>query len=362
MAQSRRSVVMLALAIALGLRLMEWIVLGGPTGTGTGIGIGTGKATVVSSDCSSDAAKKKTSSSSTPRPRGLRLVLMGDSLTRYSYLSLVYFLRWGTWYDPDWHTPHLVQASSFDNIFHNQTWGEHSWQTNRMLWPNELCDCFRKMPGAVQVNKVVNNRYFYDPAYDNSVVYLDAKGHKGTLHGRIAAQNVSRLLYQQGLAAIKLGPSPVLPPMDKLQRPFAWVHKSWSDAISNYVAQLDPPPNLIILNAGLWPNNFLYQHDLIDDMVRALPSNTKAMWKTTSFGKGGKVLHKSIPETDALLCSKLHSCWNQSWTQHVTAKYYWDDKHFFEPVYRIMNEDLLEQIGSLPEGYQRLDRSVLFQK
>lgn len=338
----RRKVFLQALALAFCLRLVEWSLLGAPVAVQLSPPETSGRATA-----------------NTSRPRGLRLVMIGDSLTRYTYLSLVYFLKWGSWYEPQRTTPHLVQSSSFDNLWHNQTWGEHSWQTNRMLYPLELCDCYRKLPGRLQVNKVVNNRYFYDPELDNFVVYLDAKGHKGSLHGRIAASNVSSLLKQQ--FTLQQSGQLLSPPFDYLKRPFAWVYTSWSEAIDEYVNHLSPRPTHVVLNAGLWPNNFLYQPNLVDDIIKALSPATKGIWKTTSYGKGGTVLYPSIPETDQTMCSKLNDCWNLSWTKRVADRWYWDDKHFYEPAYRVMNEDFLHQMGVLPPNYQPLDRSILFQ-
>lgn len=343
---SRRKVCLLALVLASAFRLLEWALIGSPVQFPS----------VVSEQGASPSTL--TSATATPRPRNLRLVLIGDSLTRYSYLSLAYFLRWGHWYDPSILTPHLVQASSFESLFHNQTWGQHSWETNRMLYPLEICDCYRKSPGQLQVNKVASNRYFYDPQLDNFVTYMDAKGHKGSLHGRITAYNVTKLLTKQRQ---QTDGTMLSAPFDSLQRPFAWVHTSWSEAIQQYVAQLDPKPTHVVMNAGLWPNNFLYQPILAEDIVQELDSiNAKGIWKTTSYGKGGTVLYESIPNTDQLMCAKLRGCWDLSWTKGIADSWYWDDKHFYEPVYRIMNEDFLEQMGFLPEGYQKLDRSFLF--
>jgi hypothetical protein len=41
-------------------------------------------------------------------PRDLWIAFIGDSVTRYQYLSFVYFLRWGRWFDPE-ETPNLVR-------------------------------------------------------------------------------------------------------------------------------------------------------------------------------------------------------------------------------------------------------------
>lgn len=58
------------------------------------------------------------------RPTGLRLVMIGDSITRYQYLSLAYFLRHGRWFDPNKTQAHLVNEKSFlgwDNFYQATT-------------------------------------------------------------------------------------------------------------------------------------------------------------------------------------------------------------------------------------------------
>lgn len=51
-----------------------------------------------------------------PRPRNLRIAFIGDSLTRYMYLSLVYFLRWGRW-ESNEDSPTMVQEKQFVSWF-----------------------------------------------------------------------------------------------------------------------------------------------------------------------------------------------------------------------------------------------------
>jgi len=36
---------------------------------------------------------------------------------------------------------------------------------------------------------------------------------------------------------------------------------------------------------------------------------------------------------------------------------YYDNLHFSEPVYRILNEEFLEQLGLLPKSYRKFNRS-----
>lgn len=99
------------------------------------------------------------------RPTGLRLVLMGDSITRYQYLSLAYFLRHGKWFDPK-QKPHLVDQNSYIRKARaDKGWAYFFRETNRLLSPMEKCDCFReRWPNIKYVDRyVMENRYFHDP-------------------------------------------------------------------------------------------------------------------------------------------------------------------------------------------------------
>lgn len=100
-------------------------------------------------------------------PKGLRIVLIGDSLMRYQYLSLVYFLRHRDWIDPN---QEVKQAVSEQSGFLN--WLDFYNQTNAMLSPYEVCDCWRN----VTFDKyTTENRYYYDPSNDNMVYFFQGK-------------------------------------------------------------------------------------------------------------------------------------------------------------------------------------------
>lgn len=113
------------------------------------------------------------------RPTNLRLVFMGDSITRYQYLSLTYFLKHGYWYDHS--TNHennnynnLFNAHSFHHPFHpEEDWNEFFMQSNRLLHPYEACDCIRTKDGSI----IVERRYFYDKRHNNIITYINMNGH-----------------------------------------------------------------------------------------------------------------------------------------------------------------------------------------
>jgi hypothetical protein len=77
-----------------------------------------------------------------PVPTNVNIVIIGDSLSRYGYLSLVYFLRWGRWFEPTLEKSNLMDERSFKSLFHDDAFGEFYFQSSRLLQPYELCDCY----------------------------------------------------------------------------------------------------------------------------------------------------------------------------------------------------------------------------
>jgi hypothetical protein len=375
-----------------------------------------------------------------PRPRGVRIVLVGDSVTRYQYLSLAHFLRFGIWPDPR-REPTPVYASTHRHDRHRSRYFEElHYQTNRLLYPNEICDCQRHA-GFNQ-----ERRYYLDPARDNKVVFVNLQGDEPTDLG-----NTKNLRYFGSVkspetlfadfARVLDGEFPAGRAFSR-KREAAWQHDTWTDVLLHHVMRLDigdedqDASTAVFLNAGL------HHHDLSPEDFRPLfsaatgsspplamsnasssPSNASSpppdasstapsdpappdpgpprhwrwFWKITTYtqqevvteegealasagasangtaaaagaGAGGgekaEVDRARIVEADRRLCSPEESpleCWDVSWTRRVCREHFYDAFHFREPVYRVLNEQMLDMLGLLPPGYERLDpRRVLW--
>lgn len=90
--------------------------------------------------------KKDTSIAVVDRPTGLRLVFLGDSVDRYQYLSLTFYLRWGFWFsdDPSGKKSGAPYMKSF--LFHEKdggSWNDYFVDSTDVLSPYEACDCYR---------------------------------------------------------------------------------------------------------------------------------------------------------------------------------------------------------------------------
>ena len=77
---------------------------------------------------------------------GKSILLIGDSLTRYQYLNLVYFLATGQWSSP---IPHNENEKEF------ASWS-HFYNTTTLRNKYEICDCYR----GESMQTIVENRYF----------------------------------------------------------------------------------------------------------------------------------------------------------------------------------------------------------
>uniref|UniRef100_A0A6U4JN35 SGNH domain-containing protein n=2 Tax=Hemiselmis andersenii TaxID=464988 RepID=A0A6U4JN35_HEMAN len=101
-------------------------------------------------------------------------LFIGDSLTRYQYMSLVMFLE-DHWPDD------TGEKEGFNPC--REAWGQGGWKvfyqtSSKLLKGKEICDCFR-LDGPMSrntQNTLVENRYFHLAAHNLSVTYLQLFG------------------------------------------------------------------------------------------------------------------------------------------------------------------------------------------
>lgn len=299
-----------------------------------------------------------------PRPSNLHLVIMGDSVMRYQYLSFAYFLRYGVWFDPNEHDPHLVYVDSYSRGRENLTgeaWALFYSMSHDILSPYErVCDCYRGVHDWGNQStqyKVTENRYFWDASRNNSIVYIQAfSPHKTSLHGRLQSQETASLL--KDTATTEKYRHSYSPP--------TWSFIDWGDAIENYIAKLQPAPSHLVLSIGLHEAPFSNE-TFRNSVLRAIQlissvHNIQTIWRTTPYKSHH--MPRSVQQEDGRMFLQQHdqsfSFLDTSWTKHLSPKYFWNAAHYYEPVYRVLNEDLLRVIGhSFPPRYQAQDRATL---
>ena len=175
-----------------------------------------------------------------PVPRDVNIVIIGDSVSRYAYLSLVYFLRWGRWFEPTLERSNLVNELSFHSLFHKNTFGEFFFQTSRMIQPYELCDCykhhfFEEMGPDATDKTTFENRYYHDPTLNNTVTFLHAYGHQEKMHGRVNANEAYNFSKWDWHREEKL--------LVKYQWSKAeWEFDDWGEVVTEYIATLESKP------------------------------------------------------------------------------------------------------------------------
>ena len=286
-----------------------------------------------------------------PVPTNINIAIIGDSISRYSYLSLIYFLRWGRWFEPTLEKSNLMCEVSFKSPFHDNQLAEFFFQSGRQVQPYELCDCYKQTDeDDADHLKHIENRFYHDPKLNNTVTFLHAYGHQLALHGRIKpneAHDRSKwdfINQQNGLL------------QHEYKEPI-WKYDDWADVVTEYLAKLQPKPDYVIVNAGQFENEFGNANSKSKEVSKKFANALKqlgikaSVWKTTTYQKGGEGFNKQQELTDMYMCELLGNCLDLSWTKSVVDFLYWDDRHFYEPIYRAMNEQLLAMLGLLPKEY-----------
>lgn len=262
------------------------------------------------------------------RPRNLRLAILGDSVSRYQYVSLVYYLRHNHWIQ-DEDERHLL----FKNFY--EDWNAYLNASTIALAPNEVCDCHgpAKMP---KLFRYVENRYFSHPELGNYVSFFNK-------YGRIS---IKGFRTHDDIYNERSGMDDRSQSNDK----WAWEY-DWKGVILHHIAKLDPKPDFLIVNAGLHLHD-LANTTIVQEIVDALnASGIIGIYKTTTYPDGHeahKRFNRAKHEKD---CIKLFPHFlDMKWTADFNGKdHYYDVNHFMPHVNTLMNEKLLDLIGNISE-------------
>lgn len=92
------------------------------------------------------------------------IVFIGDSVTRYQYLNLAFFLERGKWPNPFFTDEVMSGSPCCEKSFPNFSWDLFFRETNKALNGNELCDCWRK--------DLVENRRYYHSSLDTHLIFI----------------------------------------------------------------------------------------------------------------------------------------------------------------------------------------------
>jgi hypothetical protein len=98
-----------------------------------------------------------------PVPRNLNIVMIGDSVTRYQYISLVYFLKFGTWINMKHQMilrqHNIVSPTTNNNHSHHETVTMDDTNHNMYHQPNAMMDLVPHM-GMIWKNSGNNSQQY----------------------------------------------------------------------------------------------------------------------------------------------------------------------------------------------------------
>lgn len=295
-------------------------------------------------------------------PCNLSIVFMGDSLTRFMYYSLVYYLKNNQWIAPESY-PHLVKpADFFGGNEANFDWAPWYNASTKELYPYENCDCHRE-PGSLAVYPgnywTIENRYFHDPIRNNTVVYFQSFGTAFPIRGHWEDPMQAMKAHHQDINEnedINNSNTNSIPPVGPfLSRiDYAWNY-TWPDAIRHQVSKIQP--EVLVLNAGKWYHQDFHQQEYFNNFADAINNSNipRVIWKTSTSDKGGTI-NPNLPFLDAKMCEQdWLECFDiTGWTSKLSEGFYVDNYHFIEPVYRKMNEQLFDYLGIKYQGDESL--------
>ena len=281
-------------------------------------------------------------------PTNLNILFLGDSILRYQYLSLAHFLAYGKWVQNDENPNLLIKHTHGGSAdFFNFTYTK--------LFPYEfLCDCFRFEKDSEYGwhdflnNYALENRYFYDPARNNSVVYLQKFGnwpHHSTYNvSDVNHMRNERILFDDNS---KNGEDRgAHQGQKKLVTDGKEIHqvindRSWANFITDFVCKLDPKPSLVFYNQGLWPHKGFDRPDTQNEILTAFKScDIKSVYKTTTRRKDDK--STDVQNYEKEICAKSDYCFDRSWTGLVPEELYQDNTHFMPIVNNWINVLLMD--------------------
>jgi hypothetical protein len=282
---------------------------------------------------------------------GQSLLLAGDSLTRYQYMSLAYFLKNGAYpdrtsRDDGRHGKNVCIEGSYRGGPHD-AWQTFYIESTAQLSTNgtpgaERCDCFRELQW--NTSRLFENRFYRDDENDISLTFLHAINAPMHGHHSAAAPTVEAYSY----------------------RPPDW-QGDLADALESVVPRLVPKVDVLIWNSGVFRTYLPTDDALLRRIMRAGKRVAKrAFWKgtTTYHGGGDQQDECSIDQKDLtakrIAIEEGWDIYDLSPATHMFSEpgfhwkwpgpadnftgVYWDAVHFLPYMYEEFNTMLLNEI------------------
>ncbi len=121
-------------------------------------------------------------------------------------------------------------------------------------------------------------------------------------------------------------------------------------------------PTIVVLNAGRWPHDLVTLEYVSDVIFDAFSVVDTFIWRTTHTVPAENPLNFAVFEATSNIFASFDMVHiqNTSWTQRLNQSSLWDDIHFREPVYTIVNYQLCNIISdALKSNVERKRRNIV---
>eukprot|EP00002_Diphylleia_rotans_P023168 TRINITY_DN4553_c0_g1_i1.p1 TRINITY_DN4553_c0_g1~~TRINITY_DN4553_c0_g1_i1.p1 ORF type:complete len:341 (-),score=74.51 TRINITY_DN4553_c0_g1_i1:508-1530(-) len=273
--------------------------------------------------------------------RNSTILFMGDSLTRYQFLHLVYHVEHG----------HNVNAPSFLCYGPNtESWNVFYAKSTHLFRDSMLCDCFRQ--SCCGGLSSFENRLYHSTKYNLTVWFVQWFGEGSPPHGHIKPW-----LYK----TIKEAPHDKCMPANCSSIDNVWQLPP-GEFFTEFVNGL--APDHVIFNSGHHTNYSKVPNSATISGMKAAISALKAKGKKTQFiwksstpsvkHEGSKTLLIELPDPVAIDWSKngdilyfdvdpiVRRIWHSfKDPKKAEASMFWDRSHMHCWVYRFVNEHMV---------------------
>jgi len=275
-----------------------------------------------------------------------RVVLIGDSLTRYQYMNLIHALHFNSWRIS--RPPHIEVETEWDvdNWAGEKEWKNYFKSSSLRFGCAEICDCYRiNSPGFVKCRE---NRHYYNSDFNFSI---------------------SMLLWLPP-NRIKLNPFPSLDLMNKRCQNYdvfetvnthGEQHTMEHDLLTLLDSVIQPlDVDILIVNQGFWEKFNGFQRNVLTSIdpyaIKIMNSSKRSIWKTTTPNQDNEKFDSDlfldylqsfgveIFETFEYISDIKNKLIASVGTERMKSQVYWDSVHFLPWIYTLLNQKLLDQL------------------
>jgi hypothetical protein len=297
------------------------------------------------------------------------LIFIGDSLTRYQYLSLAHFIERGSYPSRKMvkveGEPNILREDDFYAANPLGAWKDLFALSSKLLGGRELCDCWRGNETTKSKTKstTLENRFYSLPSHNLRISYLTYLGKSEVQHGH------TRALKSQGAGEVLS--EEVYESNSYARNPYDWQPQNVSTAVEDVLAS-DPERStrraVIVWNSGIWgafkgAKDAEYLKASLLSLKQSAGKHGLVFYKTTTVAQTSDFKRASgLREFDhvarAVVPALKHSGISIYDANKVTKPFesleraiymaiYWDGVHFQPYVYEELNNVLLHKLEGM---------------